>query len=220
MATEVGDDEVVLVLDDASIPFDLRQFLVERDLAAVLRVLPLIVGPINPPVRARLELRNVELPRHLLELEGVALEIRQHPSRNAMVFPTALLAQPMPAADPQTAAICIRQCEELLDRRRRRRGMSAAIRTRLIQDSTCIPSMHTVAHEMCVAERTLHRRLAAEGTSYRALLDEVRATLAAELLNSGLTVEETAHRLGYSETSAFTHAHIRWNGYPPSRRRR
>ena len=42
----------------------------------------------------------------------------------------------------------------------------------------------------------------------------------AELLNSGLTVEETARRLGYSETAAFTRAHARWNGQPPSRRKR
>ncbi|WP_407689310.1 helix-turn-helix domain-containing protein [Mycobacterium sp. HUMS_1102779] len=51
------------------------------------------------------------------------------------------------------------------------------------------------------------------------MLDEVRATLAAELLNSGLSVEETARRLGYSETAAFTRAHTRWNGCPPRRRR-
>lgn len=80
--------------------------------------------------------------------------------------------------------------------------------------------MSTVAKELCVTERTLHRRLAAEGTSYRALLDEVRATLAAEMLDAGFSVEQTAQRLGYSETSAFTHAHVRWNGQPPSRRRR
>lgn len=79
--------------------------------------------------------------------------------------------------------------------------------------------MVDIASELGVDERTLRRRLTAEGTSYRALLDEVRATLAGELLGSGLTVEETARRLGYSETSAFTHAHTRWHGGPPSSRR-
>ena len=48
---------------------------------------------------------------------------------------------------------------------------------------------------------------------------EQRATLAAELLDSGFTVEETAGRLGYSETAAFSRAYSRWNGHPPSRRK-
>ena len=79
--------------------------------------------------------------------------------------------------------------------------------------------MAEVAKDLCVTERTLHRKLTSEGTSFRALLDEVRTTLAAELLGSGFTVEETARRLGYSETAAFSRAYTRWNGHPPSRRK-
>ena len=77
-----------------------------------------------------------------------------------------------------------------------------------------------IAHEFCMTERTLHCRLAAEHTSYRALVDEVGGTLASALLESGVTVEETARQLGYSETAAFTRAFIRMCGEPPSKRRR
>jgi AraC-like DNA-binding protein len=158
-----------------------------------------------------------QLPIDNVEFDNLTIVVA-NASRSALVLPADVVNQPMPAADTQTAAICIRQCEELLNRRRARRGISATVRNRMIQESTAIPSMATVAKELCITERTLHRRLAAEGTSYRGLLDEVRATLACELLKSGLTVEETAHRLGYSETAAFTRAHVRWNGHPPSRR--
>jgi AraC-like DNA-binding protein len=94
------------------------------------------------------------------------------------------------------------------------------VRTRLIRDPGQLPSMAQIAREFCITERTLHRRLAAEHTSYRALVDEVGVTLASALLESGLTVEETARQLGYSETAAFTRAFIRWAGEPPSKRRR
>lgn len=124
----------------------------------------------------------------------------------------------MPVADPQTAAICIRQCEELFNRHRIRRGISAAVRTRIIQNSQEIPSMAIIAADVHMTERTLHRKLAAEGTSYRALLDETRAAIATEMLDSGLTVEATARRLGYSESAAFTRVYTRWNCHPPSRR--
>ncbi len=216
---EVSQTEAVVAFDDAQVPRDVRRFLLERDFAIMLRTLPLLLGTGHPPLTVRVEFADLPLPTDMVEIENLTV-IVEETSRNALAIPAELVNQPMPAADPQTAAICIRQCEELLNRRRTRRGISAVIRTRLIQDSTEIPTMAAVAREFCITERTLHRRLAAEGTSYRALLDEVRATLAAELLNSGLSVEETARRLGYSETAAFTRAHARWNGHPPSRRRR
>ena len=61
------------------------------------------------------------------------------------------------------------------------------------------------------------RRLADEGTTFRALVNEARSALAVDLLCSvGLTVEEVSRRLGYSETSTFCHAFKRWHGMPPS----
>ncbi|MFD2400258.1 helix-turn-helix transcriptional regulator [Prauserella oleivorans] len=69
--------------------------------------------------------------------------------------------------------------------------------------------------------RTLRRKLAAEGTSYRALVDEVRETVAEDLLATpALSVEQIAHRLGYSEASSFIHAFTRWKGVPPREFRR
>lgn len=218
-APEVTNTEAAIAFDDAQVPPDVRRFLLERDFAIFLKLLPQLIGGINAPTTVRLEVADLQLPLSLVEMDNLTV-IVENTVRNALIIPAELVNQPMPAADPQTAAICIRQCEELLNRRRARRGISASIRMRLIQDSTEIPAMATVAGELCINERTLHRRLAAEGTSYRALLDEVRATLAAELLNSGLTVGETARRLGYSETAAFTRAHTRWNGCPPRRRKR
>jgi AraC-like DNA-binding protein len=217
-APELSATEAIVEFDHAHVPADVRRFLVERDFAIFLQILPRLMGGIRAPTTLRVEVADLELPASLVEIENLTV-IVENTARNALIIPADLVTEPMPAAEPQTAAICIRQCEELLNRRRARRGISAAIRMRIIQDSTQIPSMATVAKELCVTERTLHRRLAAEGASYRALLDEVRATLAAELLNSGLTVEETARRLGYSETAAFTRAHTRWNGHPPSKRR-
>lgn len=215
---QLRGDEAFIAFDDAQIPEDVRQFLIERDIGMLLRLMPMLIGTTDVPVRIRLEVSNPALPAELKEMGNLTIAV-ERTDRNALFFPASLLEQPMPVADPQTAAICIRQCEDLLNRRSIRRGISAVVRTRIIQASNEIPAMATVAGELGITERTLHRQLAVEGTSYRNLLDEVRATLAAELLDSGLTVEETARRLGYSEASAFTHAFVRWNGYPPSRRR-
>ncbi|WP_371859775.1 helix-turn-helix domain-containing protein [Nocardia uniformis] len=77
--------------------------------------------------------------------------------------------------------------------------------------------MAAAARALDISERTLHRRLADEHTTFRAIVNEVRETLAVELLAEGLTVETVARHLGYADAAAFTHAYRRWRGKPPGR---
>jgi AraC-like DNA-binding protein len=59
------------------------------------------------------------------------------------------------------------------------------------------------------------------GTSYRALLDEVRRALAEELLvATPLSVDDVAIRLGYAEATPFIYAFKRWTGVTPAAYRR
>lgn len=207
---------LVLQLDASQIPTDVRRFLMERDVAAIAHIAPLLItGPAD--VEVKIELAEIDLPLNLLATTGLALNVEKESRRTAITIPHALLDQPMPAADPATAAMCVAQCEELLERRSHRGGLAAQLRTRMLEDPAQMPSMAELAGELAITERTLHRRLTAEHTSFRALVDEIREALAVELLENGLTVEEVARRLGYSETPAFTHAFTRWRGYPPSR---
>lgn len=132
------------------------------------------------------------------------------------VLDIRVLDRPLPQANPHTAAMCEAQCRDLLVRRRRREGVAGQVRDRLLADPAAMPDMEHVAAEHFVTSRTLRRQLAAEGTTFRTLVDEVREALADELLTSaGLTVEETAHRLGYAEPAAFIHAFRRWKGTTP-----
>ena len=78
-----------------------------------------------------------------------------------------------------------------------------------------ITQMETIAAEIGMAPRTLHRHLAAEGTSFRRLVDEVREALAEEMLAHRMTIDEVAERLGYAEASSFVHAFKRWKGVAP-----
>ncbi|WP_067972060.1 AraC family transcriptional regulator [Mycolicibacter icosiumassiliensis] len=212
-----SEAELAIVFDASQIPPDVRRFLLERDLAAIARVAPFLVGVKNSAAQVKLELQEADFPVELLAATGLSFVAEDGAPRTAITIPRELLNQPMAAADRETAAICVAQCEELLERRRHRSGFSAQLRARLLQDPAQIPSMAAIAREFAVTERTVHRRLAAEGSTFRALVDEVREALAVELLGNGLTVEEVARRLGYSETAAFSHAFTRWRGHPPSR---
>ena len=73
-----------------------------------------------------------------------------------------------------------------------------------------------VAARLNVSLRTLHRALAAEGTSYRRLLDQVRLDIAERhLRDDRMSVAEVAFLAGFSEISAFHRAFKRWTGQTP-----
>lgn len=194
--------------------------MMERDLFALTSMVPLLIGQLSSDTPVKVELPGIDFPAGRLEFPGLTIELDVSATRSAITLPFELLELPMPAADTAAAEACAQQCEELLQTRRRRRGIAAQVRSRLVRDPGVLPSMAVIADELCITERTLHRRLLAEHTSYRALVDEVRVTLAVAMLESGLTVEETARQLGYSETAAFSRAFIRWAGTPPSKHRR
>lgn len=215
-----SDEGAVIEFDNSHVPSDVREFMLERDMYAITNLAPLLVGQLESDVTLTVEVPGFELPLERLEFPKLTIEIDATSQRSAILIPADVLHLGMPAADAATAQACVQQCEDLLQARRQRRGLAARVRTRLIRDPGQMPSMAQIARELCITERTLHRRLAAEHTSYRALVDEVGVTLASALLESGLTVEETARQLGYSETAAFTRAFIRWAGEPPSKRRR
>jgi AraC-like DNA-binding protein len=74
-----------------------------------------------------------------------------------------------------------------------------------------------VAGTLRMSARNLRRRLEAENTSYKQLLDEVRCELARRYLSQEQRgVEEVAFALGFSDGSAFHKAFRRWTGESPT----
>ena len=78
-----------------------------------------------------------------------------------------------------------------------------------------------ITRALTLSERTLHRRLAAEGTTYRALVERVRRELAEQLVGDpAVGVKEMAARLGFASPRAFHRAYQRWHGTTPRGRQR
>ena len=69
--------------------------------------------------------------------------------------------------------------------------------------------------DLGLTRQTLLRRLKAEGVTFARLLDELRRTVATECLRSGLSVNETAYRVGFSDPAPFSRAFKRWTGQAP-----
>lgn len=79
-----------------------------------------------------------------------------------------------------------------------------------------LPRKEKVAADLGMTERTLHRRLQDEGTTWQTLVDQVRDELAKNMLrNSDLTQAAIAERLGYADTRSFQRAFKRRCGSTP-----
>jgi AraC-like DNA-binding protein len=223
IALSEGPADCEIVLEASHLPEDVRRFFIERDIAAIVATVPSFVHPVLARYvdQIRIELAlDEEYLRPLLDSVGVR-HVEFDSGRSVIRLPRVMLDEPLPQADPHTLAICAAECERILERRRRRHGLSAQVRSELLSAPGEMPGIGAVAASLHMHPRTLRRRLAEEDTSFRALTNDVRATLATELLSQvGLTVEQVARRLGYAETAAFNHAFSRWFGIAPNEYRR
>ncbi|GAB5488912.1 MAG: hypothetical protein Pars2KO_24820 [Parasphingorhabdus sp.] len=80
------------------------------------------------------------------------------------------------------------------------------------------PNLDSAAATFSMAERTLRRKLVAEGTSFREILEWVRRDVCQlYFLEGKRQLSDISTLLGYSELSAFTRAYTGWYGHPPSK---
>jgi AraC-like DNA-binding protein len=78
------------------------------------------------------------------------------------------------------------------------------------------PTAQGVARQLHMSQRTLVRRLEAEGTSFSAELDELRRQLALRFVSTpNLPLSEITNLLGFSHVQAFHRAFKRWTGQTP-----
>jgi AraC-like DNA-binding protein len=87
--------------------------------------------------------------------------------------------------------------------------------------SAGVPALEEVGRVVGLSPRTLQRRLREEGTTFTAVLTDLRQDLARPLLRDGrLAVAEVAFLLGYEDPSAFHRAFRRWAKLSPRAFRR
>ncbi|WP_028642327.1 helix-turn-helix transcriptional regulator [Nocardioides sp. URHA0020] len=192
---ELDGQRVRIVVDGAGLPADVRRFLVERDAAAIRAV--------------------------LAELARLPIRSAGDEAARVLSFDLAELDRPLAHSEPASLAACEAACRDVVGARRERSGFAGQVRVLVTQRLPVGAPTAAVAASLGMSERTVRRRLAADGTSYQHLLDEVRASMAEELLGTGrLSVEEVGLRLGYAEASSFIAAHRRWTGETPGARGR
>lgn len=157
-------------------------------------------------------------PDHAGDYERI-LEIPVHfdASHDAVVFSASMLDDPNPASDPALVQALERHARELLAKLPFGDDLPSRVRHEIASLLPSGASAEAVAETLRMSARSLRRRLEAENTSYKQILDEVRCELARRYLDQEQRgVEQVAFALGFSDGSAFHKAFRRWTSESPT----
>ncbi len=145
--------------------------------------------------------------------------VRFEADRDAIAMRRAMLDLPNRLGDSAVSDFLTAHLETEIGSLRDDTSLRAALLRRITPAlSSGAPQAADVAREMGMSERTLYRRLADEGLTFRDVLTEAQSSLAQELLrDSTSSIAEIAFLTGFSEQSTFTRAFKRWVGQAPAR---
>ncbi|HEU4726433.1 MAG TPA: AraC family transcriptional regulator [Kofleriaceae bacterium] len=148
-------------------------------------------------------------------------EVRFGCESNAMWIHASALALPHCGSDRSLLEILTSHADGLLRQLSRPPGI--AERARAVIAETLLAGRSgadQVARRLAVSLRTLHRRLAEEGTSHGELVDEVRREQAMLHLSSNrFSIGEIAFLLGFAHPNGFHKAFKRWTHMTPAQYR-
>ena len=135
-----------------------------------------------------------------------------------IAFPAAVRDLPVVSADSYLNNLLVAYCEEALAQRTPGGGATPSDVENVIAE--LLPHgkarIDHVARRLGMSQRTLARRLAAQGLTFSDVLNRLRRDMAhRHVRDSDLSISQIAWLLGYQEVSAFTHAFKRWTGMTP-----
>lgn len=139
---------------------------------------------------------------------------------NALLFSLSDIALPLPTAQPRLESVHERVVGEYLTRLDQP-NMNARVRAIIPEYfADGEPRRAAVARALGMSERTLQRRLEAEGASFRQILDDTRKELAQKYFEQrDVSLAHIAYLLGFNDQSSFFRAAKRWFGMTPQRYR-
>ncbi|MCD2129574.1 helix-turn-helix domain-containing protein [Rhodococcus ruber] len=181
--------------------------------STLLRLLDMLAGEV-PAVTLHL---SWPAPASLTNHEGMlAGRLFFDAPTSFLHIPADTLNEACRFSDPVAYRLAIADLQRTLDQRNGTASFSEKVR-RLLEKDPGQRRSQWVARELSISTSTLKRRLAEEGTSFRALHQSfLRERAMLRLLDRSVSVSEIATELGYSDLTNFSHTFKRWTGRSPS----
>ncbi|MDD0977567.1 AraC family transcriptional regulator [Pseudomonas fontis] len=200
---------------------DYNRFVVDSVLAGWLAQLSAVAGA---PLQAERVDIEFEAPAYAAQYQALSSTGVQFAAEtNQLRLSRAALELRNPAHCPSTWQHLLKLCEHELLERTRTRGLAERIAHLLgpLLNGGREPDLEEVARHLQLPTWTLRRKLAEEGTQFRAILNDTRRDLAMTYIrDTELAFGEIAYLLGFASAEAFQRAFKRWSGVTPGEFRR
>ena len=189
----------------------LRNFTQHRDLGAIRTLIADLMGGELPLERVQIAAPPpADWPRIR---HHFACPVDFDAPRTAWIFQPGAASRPLPLADGELQMLYSSHCAAALGRADAHRSVRQRLAARLQQHDGALLTAGEAARALALSERTLHRRLAEEGTRFSTMIDDARYARARDLLmDPRMTVERVAFAVGFAEPSSFSRAFRRWSG--------
>lgn len=198
-----------------------NRFVVDSVLCGWLAQLSDLVG--QPVLAERIEI-EFDSPAYAADYQGLSPNPVQFAAQdNRLRLARATLDLRNPAHCPSTWQHLLQLCEQELLERTRIRSLGERIAHLLgpLLNGGREPDLEEVARRLQLPTWTLRRKLAEEGTQFRAILNDTRRDLAMSYIrDTELAFGEIAYLLGFASAEAFQRAFKRWSGVTPGEFRR
>lgn len=178
-------------------------------------------GPISLVAVSFMHARDPGVPARAYE-SVLGCPVRFGAERNAILAHPAVLALPNKRADKRLADVLEHVAVERVRALPRTDGLVDRIHAEVVTTlPDGDPTMERFTRTLGLSERTLRRRLADEGTTFAAIVDDARrAIVLAALEDPRASIEDAAVRAGFSDGTALHRAFRRWTGTTPQVYRR
>ena len=137
--------------------------------------------------------------------------------RNSIHLDPDLLEAPLGRADPQTTRLITDFCDMQLHAAQAEVSTVAAAKALVVEHLSAPLSLDQVASVLGLSSRSFRRHLQGAGTTYKAILNDVRKGLAVKLLReTDEPISSIAYEVGFEHPSHFGRAFKTWTGQSPS----
>ena len=182
--------------------------------SAVLRLCEISAGRVIRPLRVEFMCKDTsQTDAYRAAFDAPVQLCSRH---TAIHFSRDDLEAPLPGSIPEVAKATDRISEQYIETLD---TSKAATKVRqLLIDFLPSGDAHQgrIARALHCSASTLQRQLQSEGSSYRAILEDTRRSLAKEYLRDGKNSHaQIAYLLGFSDQSNFSRAFKRWTGVAP-----
>ena len=170
----------------------------------------------DPLTGSVVELQRAPPAHAVLYEKRMGVRVRFGAEWDQISIPRSIAEAPLASSSIMLSRAYHDQCDAMLMDMKRSTSLAENIRQMIMRQPKTCSTMADIAAQLNISDRTLRRRLTAEGDTFRSINREVRFHLARNyLIDTSLSVLDIADLVGYFDASTFSRAFAEWSGKTP-----